>query len=135
MPGFSVGKKERKMGIRCSPTVALHFTDCSVPATQRLGEEGEGFKIAMRTLDMTAADDGAMAVGIGQAALDAAPPTRRSGSSSASRSPRSRASSSCSDMAMQVPRARLMVHHAARQVDAGILGNTFEASMAKCWGR
>jgi alkylation response protein AidB-like acyl-CoA dehydrogenase len=72
MAGFSVGKKEKKMGIRCSPTVALHFTDCAVPATQRLGEEGEGFKIAMRTLDMTRPMTGAMAVGIGQAALDAA---------------------------------------------------------------
>src|SRR5438093_1088179 len=71
-PGFSVGKKEKKMGIRCSPTVALHFTDCAVPVEQRLGEEGEGFKIAMRTLDMTPPMTGAMAVRIGQAALDAA---------------------------------------------------------------
>jgi len=72
LPGFAVGKKERKMGIRCSPTVALHFTDCAVPIEQRLGEEGEGFKIAMQTLDMTRPMTGAMAVGIGQAALDAA---------------------------------------------------------------
>ena len=71
-PGFSVGKKERKMGIRGSPTVALHFNDCVVPAEQRLGAEGEGFKIAMRTLDITRPATGAMAVGIGQAAIDAA---------------------------------------------------------------
>src|SRR4030095_4928030 len=50
-PGFSVGKLERKMGIRGSPTVALHLTDCEVPVENRLGEEGEGFKIALRTLD------------------------------------------------------------------------------------
>src|SRR5207247_2693274 len=72
MPGFSVGKKEKKLGIRASPTVALHFTDCPVPVDQRLGEEGEGFRIAMQTLDVTRPATGAMAVGIGQAALDAA---------------------------------------------------------------
>src|SRR6266567_759151 len=44
-PGFEVGKKERKMGIRASPTVALHFTDCAIPVPQRLGAEGEGFRI------------------------------------------------------------------------------------------
>src|SRR3989454_11609613 len=53
MPGFAVGKKEKKMGIRASPTVALHFTDCAVPVANRLGEEGEGFTIAMETLDVT----------------------------------------------------------------------------------
>src|SRR5437867_1924223 len=71
LPGFAVGKKERKMGIRCSPTVALQFADCAVPMEPRVGEEGEGFKIAMQTLDMTRPMTGAMAVGIGQAALEA----------------------------------------------------------------
>src|SRR5256885_6335469 len=60
------------MGIRASPTVALHFTDCAVPVANRLGEEGEGFTIAMETLDVTRPATGSMAVGIGQAALDAA---------------------------------------------------------------
>jgi alkylation response protein AidB-like acyl-CoA dehydrogenase len=72
LKGFSVGKEERKMGIRGSPTVALHFEDCAVPVEQRLGAAGEGFKIAMRTLDVTRPSTGAMAVGIGQATLDAA---------------------------------------------------------------
>src|SRR5438309_6065272 len=71
-PGFEVGKKERKLGIRASPTVALHFTDCAIPAAQRLGAEGEGFKIAMATLDITRPATGSLAVGIAQAALDAA---------------------------------------------------------------
>src|SRR6185369_9193806 len=71
-PGFAVGKKERKMGIRGSPTVALHFTECAVPVEQRLGAEGEGFRIAMNTLDITRPATGSMAVGIAQAALDAA---------------------------------------------------------------
>jgi butyryl-CoA dehydrogenase len=134
MPGFSVGKKEKKMGIRCSPTVALHFTDCAVPATQRLGEEGEGFKIAMRTLDVTRPMTGAMAVGIGQAALDAATGYAKERQQFGQPIAAFQGIQfMLADMAMQVHAARLMVHHAARQVDAGIRGNTFEASMAKCW--
>src|SRR5207237_2193235 len=134
MPGFSVGKKEKKMGIRCSPTVALHFTDCAVPAGQRLGEEGEGFKIAMRTLDMTRPMTGAMAVGIGQAALDAATAYAKERQQFGQPIAAFQGIQfMLADMAMQVHAARLMVHHAARQVDAGIRGNTYEASMAKCW--
>src|SRR2546430_8120517 len=71
-PGFEVGKKERKLGIRASPTVALHFADCAIPVEQRLGAEGEGFRIAMATLDITRPATGSLAVGIAQAALDAA---------------------------------------------------------------
>src|SRR2546429_5388446 len=71
-PGFAVGKKEKKMGIRASPTVALHFTDCAVPVDARLGAEGEGFTLAMRTLYLTRPATGAMAVVICQAALHAA---------------------------------------------------------------
>src|SRR2546425_807326 len=134
MPGFAVGKKEKKMGIRASPTVALHFTDCAVPIEQRLGEEGEGFKIAMETLDVTRPATGSMAVGIGQAALDAAVAYARD------RHQFGQAVAAfqgiqfmLADMAMQVHAARLMVHHAARHVGAGIRGNTYEASMAKCW--
>ena len=134
MPGFTVGKKEKKMGIRCSPTVALHFTDCAVPVEQRLGDEGEGFKIAMQTLDMTRPMTGAMAVGIGQAALDAAVAYAKERQQFGQPIATFQGIQfMLADMAMQVHAARLMVHHAARQVDAGIRGNTYEASMAKCW--
>jgi len=133
MPGFSVGKKERKMGIRASPTVALHFTDCVVPVEQRLGAEGDGFRIAMQTLDVTRPATGALAVGIGQAALDAAvgyaKERQQFGQPIAAFQG---IQFMLADMAMQMHAARLMVHHAARQVDAGITGNTYEASMAKC---
>jgi alkylation response protein AidB-like acyl-CoA dehydrogenase len=133
-PGFTVGKKEKKLGIRASPTVALHFTDCVVPVEQRLGAEGEGFRIAMRTLDITRPATGAMAVGIGQAALDAAVGYARErqqfGQPIASFQG---IQFMLADMAMAVHGARLMVHHCARQVDAGETDNTFEASMAKCF--
>ena len=71
-PGFAVGPKERKMGIKGSPTCELYFTDCTIPADRMIGEPGTGFKTALRTLDFTRPTIGAQAVGIAQGALDAA---------------------------------------------------------------
>lgn len=70
-PGFSVGKKEKKLGIRSSPTTEIIFEDCRVPKENLLGEEGDGFKIAMMTLDGGRNGIAAQAVGIAQGALDA----------------------------------------------------------------
>ena len=133
MAGFSVGKKERKMGIRGSPTVALHFTECAVPVEQRLGEEGDGFKIAMRTLDITRPATGALALGIAQAALDAAVAyAKERRQFDAPIASFQGIQFMLADMAMQVHASRLMVHHAAQMTDRGLLPNTYEASMAKC---
>jgi alkylation response protein AidB-like acyl-CoA dehydrogenase len=71
-PGFAVGKLERKLGIRGSPTAALHLSDCEVPVENRLGEEGEGYKIALRVLDGSRPAVGAQAVGVAAGALDKA---------------------------------------------------------------
>ncbi|WP_085506287.1 acyl-CoA dehydrogenase [Thalassobacillus devorans] len=70
-PGFTFGKKEKKLGIRSSPTTELIFEDCKVPKENLLGEEGKGFKIAMMTLDGGRNGIAAQAVGIAQGALDA----------------------------------------------------------------
>ncbi|MGD7042954.1 acyl-CoA dehydrogenase [Jeotgalibacillus proteolyticus] len=70
--GFSVGKKEKKLGIRSSPTTELIFDHVKVPAANLLGKEGEGFKIAMMTLDGGRNGIAAQAVGIAQGAMDAA---------------------------------------------------------------
>jgi alkylation response protein AidB-like acyl-CoA dehydrogenase len=133
-PGFAVGKQERKMGIRASPTVALHLQDCEVPVENRLGEEGEGFRIAMRTLDYTRPMTGATAVGVGQAALDAATAyakeRRQFGKPIAAFQG---LQFMLADMAMQVHGARLMVHHVASLVDRDVAGTVLEASMAKCF--
>lgn len=69
-PGFSVGKLEHKMGIRGSQTTELVFTDCEVPADALLGREGDGFKIAMATLDRTRPCVAAQALGIAQGAFE-----------------------------------------------------------------
>jgi butyryl-CoA dehydrogenase len=71
LPGFHVGKKEEKMGLRASPTVQLNFDGLRVPAANLLGEEGQGFVYAMRSLDNGRLGIAAQALGIAQAALDA----------------------------------------------------------------
>jgi alkylation response protein AidB-like acyl-CoA dehydrogenase len=69
-PGFSVGKKEDKMGIRWSNTVELVFQDCRVPAANRLGDENQGFSVIMKTLDLSRLGIAAQALGIAAGALD-----------------------------------------------------------------
>ena len=133
-PGFALGKLERKMGIRGSPTVAIHLTDCEVPIDNRLGEEGEGFRVALGALDRSRPAVGGQAVGIGQAALDAAVGYARE------RRQFDRPIAEfqgiqfmLADMAMQVHASRLLVHHAAALVDRGVTGTALESSMAKCF--
>jgi butyryl-CoA dehydrogenase len=71
-PGFSVGREENKMGIRAASTSGLVFEDCRIPMTNRLGEEGEGFKVAMSSLDAGRVGIAAQALGIAQGAYEAA---------------------------------------------------------------
>jgi alkylation response protein AidB-like acyl-CoA dehydrogenase len=133
-PGFSLGKLERKMGIRGSPTVAIHLSDCEVPVENRLGEEGEGFTIALRVLEGSRPAVGAQAVGIAQAALDAAvayAKERRQFDQPIAAF--QGIQFMLADMAMQVHAARLMVHHAAALVDRGAPATALESSMAKCF--
>jgi alkylation response protein AidB-like acyl-CoA dehydrogenase len=133
-PGFALGKLERKMGIRGSPTVAIHLTDCEVPVDNRLGEEGEGFRVALGALDRSRPAVGGQAVGIAQAALDAAVGYARE------RRQFDRPIAEfqgiqfmLADMAMQVHASRLLVHHAAALMDRGVTGTALESSMAKCF--
>ena len=133
-PGFEVGKHERKLGIRGSPTVALHLSDCEVPVENRLGAEGEGFRVALGALDRSRPAVGAQAVGIAQAALDAATTyaTQRTQFGQPIAAFQG-VQFMLADMAMQVHAARLLVHHAAALVDRGAPATSFESSMAKCF--
>jgi len=128
-----VGKPERKLGIHGSPTVALHFSDCEVPVENRLGAEGEGFKVAMKTLEQSRPTIGAQAVGIAQAGLDASVTYARE--RRAFDQPIGQFQGiqfMLADMAMAVHASRLVVHHAAGLIDRGITGAALEASAAKC---
>lgn len=68
--GFSFGEKERKLGIKGSPTRELFFEDCRIPGDRIIGEEGQGLKIALQTLDHTRVTIAAQALGVAQGALD-----------------------------------------------------------------
>jgi alkylation response protein AidB-like acyl-CoA dehydrogenase len=69
-PGFSFGAPEHKLGIKGSPTRELYFDDCEIPASRLIGADGDGFRIALRTLDHTRITIAAQALGIAQGALD-----------------------------------------------------------------
>lgn len=130
-PGFSLGKKEEKMGIRSSPTMEIVFDNCMIPQQNLLGELGEGFKIAMKTLDGGRIGIGAQALGIAQGALDAAvdyAKERRQFDTPIGRF--QGVQFQLADMATQVEAARLLVYQAAFRASAGKSYST-QAAMAK----
>ena len=131
-PGFSFGKKEKKLGIRASATRELIFEDCRIPKGQLLGKEGLGFIVAMKTVDNSRTGIGAQAVGIAQGALDEAIAYARQ------RVQFNQAIVSfqaiqhmLADMATQVEAARALVYAVARYVDSGPKNISKESSMAK----
>ncbi len=131
-PGFSFGKKEKKMGIRCSATRELVFQDCKVNKNQVLGREGMGFIVAMRTLDLTRPGIGAQAVGIAQGALDEAIKYARERIQFGKPIISLQAiQHMLADMATQVEASRALVYAVARAIDAGAKDLTKESSMTK----
>ncbi|HOJ84823.1 MAG TPA: acyl-CoA dehydrogenase [Bacillota bacterium] len=113
-PGFTFGKKEQKMGLRSSPTLEIIFEDCRVPRENLLGSEGEGFKIALSTLDGGRSGIAAQAVGIAQGALDEAVAYAQSREQFGQPIARFQAISfMLADMATKVEAARLLTYQAA----------------------
>jgi alkylation response protein AidB-like acyl-CoA dehydrogenase len=130
-PGFSVGKEEDKMGLRASDTVELIFEDCRVPAQNLLGQEGDGFVIAMASLDGGRIGIASQSVGVAQACLDATvsyAKERVQFNQSISRFQGIRWM--IADMATQIEAARLLTFNAAAMKDRGE-NYTGAASMAK----
>jgi len=132
-PGFSIGKKEDKLGIRGSPTCQVHFDDCRIPADRLIGEEGRGFTYAMQAFDHTRLVVGAQAVGIAQGAIDVALAYARE------REQFGRPIGSfqglafmLADMAMETEAARQLVYAAAAKADRGDADLTLHSSYAKC---
>ena len=130
-PGFTIGKKEEKMGIRASSTTELNFQDCRIPRENLLGKEGEGFKLAMTVLDSARIGIGAQAVGIAQAAYEEA--LRYSKVREQFGKPiaaQQAVAFMLADMAIEIEAARHLVYHAAMLKDAGLPFGK-EAAMAK----
>jgi alkylation response protein AidB-like acyl-CoA dehydrogenase len=131
-PGFTVGKLEKKMGIRGSPTVELAFDNCRVPAANRLGEEGVGFKIAMKVLDKSRPGIAAQALGIAQGALDYATEyTKQRVAFGKPISQQQGLQFMMADMKTEVEAARLLLYEAARKCDEDAPDVTTWAAMAK----
>ncbi len=133
-PGLSVGAKERKLGIKGSPTREVYFENCTIPADRIIGEPGTGFKTALRTLDHTRPTIGAQAVGIAQGALDASIDYVRG------RKQFGKAVSEfqgiqfmLADMAMKIEAARHMVYVAAARAERGEPNLGFISAAAKCF--
>jgi acyl-CoA dehydrogenase len=129
--GVVVAGKEDKLGQRASNTAMLTFEDVEIPAGNLLGAEGDGFRIAMETLDHTRATTAAMAVGIAQAAFDFARDYALERVQFGKPIAEHQAIAFLlADMATDVHAARLMAWHAARLIDGGHAG-TLESSHAK----
>jgi alkylation response protein AidB-like acyl-CoA dehydrogenase len=134
-PGFSRGKKEPKLGIRASCTSELLFEDCRIPVGQRLGEEGEGFKIAMTVLDAGRIGIASQALGIAEAAYQASAAYAREREAFGQKIGEFQGISfKIADMKTRIEAARLLTYNAALAKERSKSSGgryTLEASMAK----
>jgi len=132
-PGLEPGKKEDKLGQRASDTRVVHFDGVRVPSRQRLGAEGEGFRIAMETLDRTRPMIGALAVGIARRALDECLDYARERKAFGSAIAEFQAVQfMMADMAKDIEASRLLTHQCAWMIDQGMRASK-QSSMAKCF--
>jgi len=134
-PGFSVSKKEPKLGIRASATSEILFEDYRCPVEDRLGEEGEGFKIAMTVLDAGRIGIAAQALGIAEAAYEASLDFAREREAFGQKIGEFQGISfKLADMKTRIEAARLLVYNAAMAKERSKVSDerfTLEASMAK----
>ncbi|MBI4861285.1 MAG: acyl-CoA dehydrogenase family protein [Candidatus Riflebacteria bacterium] len=132
MPGFTFGKKERKLGINASATRELVFEDCEVPRANLIGREGMGFILTMKTLDHSRPGVGAQGVGLAQSALDEAVTyARHRVQFDKPISANQAIQHMLADMATRVEAARCLVYAACRTIDRGTKDISKIASMAK----
>ncbi len=132
--GFTVGPKERKLGIKGSPTTELYFENCRIPGDRIIGEPGTGFKTALATLDHTRPTIGAQAVGIAQGAVDAAIEyTKDRKQFGRPVADNQGVQFMLADMAMKVEAARLMVYSAAARAERGEPDLGFISAASKCF--
>ncbi len=133
-PGLRVARIEKKMGIRGSTTAALEFRECRVPVANRLGAEGQGFRIAMQVLDRARPSVAALAVGIAQAALDHSLDYAKTRKQFGQPIANFQAIQfMLADMAMEIHLARLAYLYAAHLMRSGGERYTLPAAAAKCF--
>ena len=133
-PGFVIGKKEKKMGLRASTTTELFFSNCRIPKERLLGREGMGFIIAMKTLDLSRPGVGAQAIGLAQGALQVALNHARSRVQFGQPVYNFQAvSHTFAEMAMRLEAARALVYSAARFIDSGAKNISGASAMAKAY--
>jgi alkylation response protein AidB-like acyl-CoA dehydrogenase len=131
-PGFSFGRKEKKLGIRASVTRELVFEDCLVPEENLIGREGMGFIMALRLFDRSRPGIGAQAVGLAQGALEAAVEYAKERVQFGQPIISFQAiGHMLANMATEVQAARALVYATARTIDSGAKGFTMESAMAK----
>ena len=133
-PGFVVGSKERKLGIKGSPTREIHFENCRIPGDRIIGAPGTGFKTALATLDHTRPTIGAQAVGIAQGALDVAVAYVKERKQFGKKLAEFQALQfMIADMAMEIEAARTLIYQSAAASERGDANKGFLASAAKCF--
>lgn len=131
-PGFSFGKKERKMGLNASSTRELIMNECRIPKDRILGKKGQGFIMAMRTLDIARPGIGAIAVGLAQAALDEAVKYARQRIQFGQPIIAFQAlQHMLADMATKIEASRALVYSVARTIDEGTKDTAKMSAMAK----
>ena len=132
-PGFRPGKKENKLGMRCSPTGELIFTDCRVPDANLIGKQGEGFIDSLRVLDGGRISIAALSVGVAQGAYEASLKySKQRKQFGRSISEFQAIQNKLADMATEIDAARLLTLRAAWMKDTGVSVNK-ESSMAKLY--
>lgn len=133
-PGFSFGKKEKKMGIRASSTTELIFDNCKVPAANLLSKEGMGFIVALKTLDLSRPGVAAQALGIAQGAFEEALSFAKAREQGGQPVIQYQAvQHMLADMAMQIEAARALTYAVAAAVDDGAKAYSKDSAMAKCF--
>ena len=132
-PGFKIGKIENQMGMRGTPACELIFENCHIPKENLLGKEGEGFKIAMKTLDITRPTDAALAVGIAKGALEYAMGYSKERIQFGQPISQFQAIQfMLADMAIGIETASILVYKAASLIDKERT-NSMISSMSKCY--
>lgn len=133
-PGFSFGKKEKKLGLKASVTTDLFFNECIIPKERLISKEGMGFMVALKTLDYARCGAGAQALGIAQAAIEISIRHAKKRIQFGQPIYQFQAvNHTFAEMAMRAEAARALVYNVAKYIDSGAKDFSGASAMAKCF--